>query len=500
MKTILETMDFGNEAGDDVQGQDLAPYFVEQRLFKQFTSPEKRILVATAKKGVGKSALIQWISYRIPKTDHDVLVIKLRGADITRTKFGLSNPLETPNDYIQDWMVRLCTIVNRQLALRLRLALADDSITLIEAAEIDGYRSRNLVRCLIDRFEKLIPKLNAPKQQISNELEILKRAKPQNVWILIDDLDATFQNTSRECLELSAFFSACRYLLQDIQGLTIRATMRTDVWPIIRRFDEALDKMKQYIRDIKWSEDDFRSLLARRIRHQLAVQSIKYKEPPAHVHIQDRERGLIERVFVPRMPWGEEGRENYTYRVIYTLSYRRPRWAIQLCKLAQEDAYQHKEKKIGRNNIDNVWGEYGIQRIEDLVSEHKHQIREIEELINSFRGAPRLMPREELMRWINNRVLTHLAPKIEGEKVSSPLQIAQFLYRIGFLQARSQEPGGNYEHYDFDDMPDFLASRTNEDFGVSWEIHPCYREALDIEKLDRAKRIKMGLIRDRSKK
>ena len=499
MASLLEVMDFGNEAGDEVRGKDLAPFFVEQKQFQQFLDDRNRILVATAKKGVGKSALIQWLGYRIQETNPDDVVVKLRGADLSRAKFGLTNELKNPNDHIQDWMVRLCTVVNRNLAKKLKLALADDSITLIEAAEIDGYRERNLVRCLMDRFTKVIPRLDASKQQINNELEILKRANPKNVWILIDDLDATFQNTDQECLELSSFFSACRYLIQDIDGITIRATMRTDVWPIIRRFDEALDKMKQYIRDIRWSEDDFRSLLARRIRHQMAEQGIQYKEPPKHVHKQDIEIQLIERAFVPRMPWGNDGRENYTYRVIFTLSYHRPRWAIQLCKAAQQDAVAHHENHIGRNNIDNVWGEYGKQRIEDLIAEHKHQVREVEELINSFRGAQRLMSRDELMAWVNNHVTTHLRPRIEGDLVTSPVQVAQFLYRIGFLQARSQDKDGNYEHYGYDEMPDFLASRTNDDFGVSWEIHPCYRQALDIVKLDRAQRIKKGLIRERNR-
>jgi hypothetical protein len=50
-----------------------------------------------------------------------------------------------------------------------------------------------------------------------------------------------------------------------------------------------------------------------------------------------------------------------------------------------------------------------------------------------------------------------------------------------------------YEHYNFSDMPDFLTSRTNEDFGVNWEIHPCYREALDIQKVNWAQRVKRGL-------
>lgn len=147
---------------------------------------------------------------------------------------------------------------------------------------------------------------------------------------------------------------------------------------------------------------------------------------------------------------------------------------------------------ITKESIDAVWGEYGKKRISDLVSEHKHQCKDIEEIIDAFRGANRLLSRDDLLVWIRNRILNHIQVTIEGRTVTSPVEIAQFLFRIGFILARANDPDGNYEHYHFEDMPDFLSSRTNADFGVQWEIHPCYREALDIRKLNRAQRIKQG--------
>jgi hypothetical protein len=75
--------------------------------------------------------------------------------------------------------------------------------------------------------------------------------------------------------------------------------------------------------------------------------------------------------------------------------------------------------------------------------------------------------------------------------------VARFLYRLGFILARSEGPEG-YEHYRFDQMPDFLSARTDEDFAVKWEIHPCYREALDIKKLDKSHREKFSRLRQRN--
>jgi hypothetical protein len=288
-------------------------------------------------------------------------------------------------------------------------------------------------------------------------------------------------------------------------GIVIRVTIRTDVWALIRREDEALDKVEQYVQEILWSQRDFLRLLALRVEASLRDLHIKLPKVPPHVQAVDAEERLLEMAFVPKMEWGSEyrapefgpQRQVATYRVLYTLSYERPRWAIQLCKLAKEAALRHGAAQIGKLHIDEVWGEFGAKRIADVVAEHKHQCPEIQELLNGFRGATRQMSRDEFFAWINNRISNHLAPRIEGKITRSPMNIARFLYRVGFILARSERADGSYEHYRFDQMPDFLTARTDEDFGLKWEIYPCYREALDIKKLDRSHKERFGKLRRR---
>jgi len=496
VQNLIERIDFGNEAADDADPEELASYFVEQNMFRDFLRPGKALLIATARKGVGKSALLQWTAHKLAASEEAPVVIRCRGADLVRSRFSLTSPLQNPNDHIRDWMTRICAVINRQLALNVGLALTDDKITLVETAELEGYKSRNLVGCLLDRLHRILEKQAPEKLQVKDEIQMLRRAKNTNVWVMIDDLDATFQNTTEESLELSTFFSACRYLLQDVKGLVVRATMRTDVWALIRRFDESLDKIDQYVKEINWLQIDFLQLLYLRIKAYVAREQIPLPEPPSFVQERDAQERLLELIFVPKMDWGSSiaiGIKTVdTYKVIYTMSYERPRWAIQLCKLAQAACRRKGQKLITKEILDEVWGEYGAKRIADLVAEHKHQCPELEELLNAFRGCERLLSRGELLKLINNRICNHLAPRIEGPLTRSALDIARFLYRLGFILARSdsRDGSGSYEHYRFDEMPDFLSARTNDDFGVKWEIHPCYREALDINKLDRSHREK----------
>ena len=55
------------------------------------------------------------------------------------------------------------------------------------------------------------------------------------------------------------------------------------------------------------------------------------------------------------MEWG--GKLVDAYKVLYTLAYERPRWAIQLCKLAQESAIRKRRARIANDDIDDIWGE-----------------------------------------------------------------------------------------------------------------------------------------------
>ena len=385
MTNLLEVIDFGNEAADDIDPVELDKYFIVQPLFNKFLNQNNKILVATGKKGIGKSALLQWSKHNLTQKDPEALVIKARGADLVRSKFRLFSKLENPNDYIRDWMVRICSLVNRELAIHLNVALTDDQITLIECAEIEGYKTRNLVGCLIDRFKKSLGDFSPEKMQIKDEVQILKRTNEKKVWILIDDLDATFQMADQSSLELGTFFSACRYLTQDLKDVYIRVTMRTDVWSVIRRFDESLDKMEQYVNNILWYQADFRKILSKRIETQLDQFNHAIIEKRTYYNDEERDEYIISQVFVPKMEWAQK--DIYTYKVLYTLSYERPRWAIQLCKLSQERAIRLGAHKINKTHINDIWGEYGRQRIADLVAEHKHQCDQISELLNSFRGS-----------------------------------------------------------------------------------------------------------------
>lgn len=208
-KNYLKRMDFGNEAADDVDDEELKSYFVMQEGFENFLKENKRLQVIKAKKGMGKSALIKWIGLEVSEKYQNALVIKIRGSELSRENFKLTNQLTEPNDYISDWIIRLCAVVNRELAKKINFAYRDDEISLVEYTEMQGFKERNLISCLLERFKNILGKFQPEPTTNINHPEILKRIESLNyskIWILIDDLDATFQNTNKEKVNLGSFF------------------------------------------------------------------------------------------------------------------------------------------------------------------------------------------------------------------------------------------------------------------------------------------------------
>jgi hypothetical protein len=153
---------------------------------------------------------------------------------------------------------------------------------------------------------------------------------------------------------------------------------------------------------------------------------------------------------------------------------------IELAKLAGQRAKSH-GGLIARADIASVLDAFGRKRIEDLSAEFKSQCPQVQEIINAFANEREDYSTAELHAAITNRVLQGVPVALAGKgRVTQPSAIAAFLYEIGFLTARESLPDGHYKHYMFAEEPTLLHTRTNVDRGMSWEIHPVFRQALGL--------------------
>jgi hypothetical protein len=472
---------FGNEAGEDEDAAVLDSYFIRKPDFERFYTARSRLAFVRSRKGMGKSALLTHAHYQRHLADDGDLLIYIKASDLLALQTVQG---ESPAELIFGWQQRICTRINLELGSTLKLGFTDDSILLIESAEINGFRSRNIAGALIDRLKLkgLGAEIERQRVGVGDSQKTLARileAKDVNVWLFVDDVDATFINTEAERLKASTFFSACRNLVNAVGGLCIRASVRLDVWSILAHHDEALDKCEQYMLDLAWSTEETGRILENKIISYLLRY---YPDDPRFISWkQNSNRDAIRR-HIFKEPFNWAGRPLESFRPIHILSAGRPRWAAQLCKMAGKDAFGKNHTLIAMNNVREVLKSYGKFRIADLYKEHLHQCPRLEEVIEAFSGGiPRYTTKELLSVLTDKLIRNRGLPVIDGiPAVNGSLTVAHFLYRIGFVTGRDENDAAGLGFIRFEDRPNLLSTAVNLDDDNVWEIHPAYRDVLRI--------------------
>jgi hypothetical protein len=478
---------WGNLAGDDEEIEVLDHCFVDKaELFGTFRSSSVPLRIVRSRKGMGKSALLRKVAHEKRGSSQD-LVIELSGSDLVFH----TRALDDPEDLIHCWKQMVARRIFMELGSEIGVALSDDEITAVELAQLEGRRQSSLIQILLDHFAMSVgatgltvsPQRPDLRGDVAARVARLQQdAARKMVWLFVDDIDSTYIGTDRQRLKISTFFSACRSLSTSIPGLCIRASVRSDVWVDIEKENDALDKVLQYVADLEWSEEELRQILAERVRGYCTRHGIVL-DPLRTQRTCRGDREVLRLVFTD--PWRtpsdmrRNGAAMPPHRWIYELSYGRPRWAAHLCSLAGAVATRQGPRKIGRRQVACVLEEFGKARVDDLVREHGHECPEVAELIQAFVGQPATMTTVDLMVTIHNRILEHRRPTIDGKVVHSPVPLAHFLYRIGFLVAVFVRGNTEVRHL-FDTHPDLLSARTNLDEGARWEIHHCFRRHLRI--------------------
>lgn len=476
-EVFLDSTLFGNDAGEDEDIQRLNEYYLLKAEHDIFFLPNIRLQFVRARKGIGKSALLCYAANKIQERYPEDIIINIKATDlISLFNSSPTNALE----YINCWQQRICTRINIELGKRIHCAFSDDKMSLVESAELSSFRGKNIVSALLSRINVLSEKTSVTivKPGVQDHYNMLKRfsqSADQRVWLFIDDIDATFIDTPENRLLVSTFFSACRELTNNVKGINIRASIRTDVWSLICT-DEALDKCEQYMLDLSWSTTDTGKILCRKI---LSYFKENYQGANYGMYQEDKDFDNIYSIIFSRsLRWGNK--KVRPYRPIHILSAGRPRWAAQLCKLAARDAYNKCHSCINNGNINFAMNEYGKYRLADLYKEHNHQCSALESIIESFRNRRIEYRSSELLDHINNYILSATPKiKIDNSVSSDALHIAKYLYRIGFITLRTDEYNLAAGFTRFEDAPNLLipANYCEDDL---WIVHPAYRTTLNL--------------------
>lgn len=470
---------FGNEAAEDESEDIFTGYAVERPEISKFLDGASSLAIARAYKGEGKSALLRLVALRLHSLTLPPIVISVPASSI-------SPELDSTDSdrWVRGWKTNILKLAAREIGATISYAFSDDAISLVEEAETNGFKQKSFVSSVADRLKTSAIPLERTRQTIQNPEQLLKRWSKDGsqVWFVIDDVDQNFENTPVFRVKVATFFTALRQIANLIPEFRFRSSVRPNVWSIVKREHEALSHVEQYISDLQWSQDNFYELIAKRVEGYLkrTCQWGEIEKELFQLTREGKNKRLIALIFDDPMPWGMGNRPPTV--ILYTLARHRPRWLVELWRVASASAEKNRRQKINFDDINKELEAFGKRRVEDTVAEFKSQCPQIEDLLVAFVGQSERFSTDELMKTLKNRVLNGTHPKIIGVLGHpSALDVAHFLFQIGFLTARKDFFDEHYEHIAYADNPMLLNTKTNIDQGYSWEIHPVFRQALKLK-------------------
>ena len=363
---------FGNLAGEDEDLAILKSSFYEHEMFNKFYEEDRKLSIVSARKGMGKSALLKFLVAKLECEEkyNSPLIIYVKGNDL----LDLGDFEGKDHSYLENyWKKVICKKIMITLGANIGVALNSNEMTLVEMAELDGFKEKNLVGGLLSRFKNKIPKLdveitqNFPENLESTLENYFTKNENQTVWELVDDIDSKFKNNEDYQNRVGSFFSAIRSLAFDFKNLRVRATVRSDVWACLRHLED-LDKIDQYIIEIFWNTKLMRYILAKKILSYLQRYFPDSKE--SKLKVERDYNQLIEIVFESPIYWNDKN-DAHIFDAINGFSNKRPRWMLQLCQLSGEKAHNESKmnKKIKLDHFQYALEAFGKKRKDDLIKE-----------------------------------------------------------------------------------------------------------------------------------
>jgi hypothetical protein len=466
---------FGNDAAEDESEDVFRGYAVERPELGTLLDSTRKIGIVRAFKGEGKSALLRLVQAHLASGREAPLLVSVSGKQVS--------PAGTADDtdaWVREWKRALLQVVARELGSQIGMAWGDDAMSLVEEAEQSGFKSRSLVSAIFDRIKSPAVPVQRERPPVASHEKLVQRwaARTDGIWLVVDDVDENFKNTQQQKTKVASFFIAAREIANSIPQIRLRLAVRPNTWTTLAYEFEALSKVEQYNVELRWTEENLRDLLAARVKGYL-VRTKQWDALAGTSGGIPRPEELIGLVFDSPVAWG--GNSRPVHVPLVTLSRRRPRWLIELAREAALAAQTARRGKVALADITGCLESFGKKRIADTVAEFSPQCPQVNELIAAFSRQSEEYATADLIETISRRVLQSVTPTIVGV-LGEPraMDIAAFLFQIGFLSARRNLADGGYEHLSYSDQPDLLRARTNVDDGVRWEIHPVFRQALQL--------------------
>jgi hypothetical protein len=466
----------------------LGEAFVSPTQFDQLCAIEPgsmRLLVGN--KGVGKSAVVEWIDAVAAKRNLPCLLI--RPDNIVSSTQPSSFDIGSLKAYYYDVLLR--TIATK-IGSNLKGFLRGDAAKLYNEAKAKGLAKGDIVQTSLDLISAIsmpVSKINgtllAKELAASNSHQSLAGAISQQLlasgsvfYLLIDDTDqlaAPDQNSHLN--RIWGLILAVRRLIGDCPAIRPIVSMRSSVWARLTSESvgqrDQTDHMRGYVIPLMASDQLMESIIRKRLLRAAADARQSGVDPYSVFFTGD----------TMTLPTSDDRR---SWQSFITKSAReRPRDAIQLIKSMIDAATSASHLKIGSDDAGKAMIIYSSERVDDVVNEYSIDCRSVREIIDSFSDCDFECNFEQMRKHL--RVVPSIASiNIRGTVMrpdhdESAIAILGLMHEAGVVNARISDatmPRG-FRHINFHDDANFVKmSNWNDMQAATWEVHPAFRTYL----------------------
>lgn len=454
---------FGNEAAEDEDVDRLREYYFKNDIFEK-VAVDLPLRILVGHKGIGKSALFN-VAMAEDK-ESGKLPVKIKPDDVSHLGKNLGDFSET----IRNWRDGLLKIIYKKSLNYFGIS----TTTEIDLDHIEG----NFVEFIIEQFDQAWEENNIP---LKNQLLLQTFLENPIFNIYIDDLDRGWQGSQSDITKISSLLNAVRDIINnENRRIQFKISLRSDVYFLYRTSDESTDKTQSSVIWYRWSQHEILSLLVKRIRTYFDKDVDEDFLRTAHQgDLATNLNLIIEPIFSGQGKWESK----QMYKVLLSVIRKRPRDMVKLLTLAARKAENRRAALISTRDLQAIFDEYSLDRIQDTVNEYKSELPTIERLIFGMKPDRKTIKTSESFYYDTssllskiNRIISRGEFRFAGGRLADAKDLAAFLYKINFITATKQMEDGFIQRKDFEENR-YLAPKF-EDFGYDWEVHMAFRWGL----------------------
>jgi hypothetical protein len=482
---LLKYVRSGTAEGDR---QFLGEIFIAPDQFAQLCAIEPgglRLLVGD--KGIGKSALVEWI-HKVA-TAKKLPCLLIRPDDIATKDIPSSSDIASLKRYYYDVVLRT---VAGQIGRHLKGFLTGTAAKLHNEARQKGLREDDFVQKsleLITAISLPVSKVNggqlAKELAGSNSLTMLAGAINTQLLssgslflLLIDDTDQLAAPDQPAHLNrLWGLLLAVRRLVGECPAIRPIITLRTGVWTRMTTESQGqrdqTDHLRGYVIPLRADERLIEGIVRKRLERAAADAGQNCVDPYS----------VFFNGSFMTLPNSDEQRSWDTF--ITKSSRDRPRDAIQLIKNMVDCASERGASLIGSAEAGLAMKVYSSERVDDIANEFSLDCKNIREIINTFSAIAFEVDFETVRAHlrtvpsIGSTIIRAILLKPQDDEAA--IVILALLHEAGFVNPRlpdATKPRG-FRHVLYRDDPNFVkVANWNGMQAATWEVHPAFRTYL----------------------